>query len=151
MRKLFWSFFFVILLALIGFYFYQNDSYRKSIEAKYYYLKGDYKKAYILSREAFDLDPYNKMAFTIMTQSKISAKYQEYIEEGRNFLDKIKAISEKPSITKADKTKIKMMCETMMERYKNISPTVLTDKSLVKEAMKTYRQFEQIYEDLFQK
>ncbi len=150
MGRIFWIFFFVLIIGGIGFYFYNNDSYRRSIEAKYYYMKGDYSKAYILSREAFDADPYNKMAFTIMTQSKIAAKYQDYIKEGRYFLKEIKKISDKDLVTKADKIRIKMMCETMMEKYKNLSPTVLTDKTLVKEAMKTYKQFKQIYEDLFQ-
>ncbi|NPA81546.1 MAG: hypothetical protein GXO31_02935 [Epsilonproteobacteria bacterium] len=149
MKKILYSLFILGLFAAIGYYFYSNESYRKSIEAKYYYMKGDYQKAYELSREAFDLDPYNKMAFTVMTQSKISSKFQRYIEDGNKFLKKIEEISNKPKITEADKIRIKMMTETMIERFKTLTPTALTDKKLSNEAYKVYRRFKKIHEELF--
>ena len=149
MRKAGFFLFFILILGAIVLYFYTNVSYKKSIEAKYFYIKEDYQKAYLLSKEAFGADVYNRMAFTIMTQSKIAFKFQDYINEGRKYLKDIKSISEKKSIDKADKIRIKMMCETMMQRYQNMSPTVLTNKELFKEATKIYKQFKQIYEDLF--
>ncbi len=149
MKKILYSLFFILIIGAIFLYFYTNESYRKSIEAKYYYIKGDYKKAYILSKEAFDIDPYNKMAFTIMTQSKISAKFQEYIEDGKKFLKKIEKISNQEKVTNADKIRIKMMCETMIERFKSLTPTALTDKKLKKEAFNIYSKFKKIHEELF--
>jgi len=149
MRKIGLFLFFLLIMGAIALYFYTNESYKKSIEAKYFYMKEDYKKAYLLSREAFGDDPYNKMAFSVMTQSKIAFKFQDYINDGKKYLLDIKSISEKKSISKADKVRIKMMCETMMQKYQNISPTVLTNKKLFKEATKIYKQFKQIYEDLF--
>ncbi len=149
MKKILYSLFFILIIGAIFLYFYTNESYRKSIEAKYYYIKGDYKKAYILSKEAFDIDPYNKMAFTIMTQSKISVKFQEYIEDGKKFLKKIEKISNQEKVTNADKIRIKMMCETMIERFKSLTPTALTDKKLKKEAFNIYSKFKKIHEELF--
>ncbi len=149
MKRVFYSLLILLLIAGIGLYFYFNDSYRKSLEAKYFYLKGDYKRAYILSKEAFDLDPYNKMAFTIMTQSKISSKFQNYINDGEKFLKEIKRISDKPKVTDADRVRIKMMCETMIEKFKTLTPTALTDKNLKREAFKIYSEFKQIHEELF--
>ncbi len=149
MKKILYSLFTVLIIGAVFLYFYTNESYRKSIEAKYYYIKGDFKKAYILSKEAFDIDPYNKMAFTVMTQSKISAKFQEYIEDGRKYLKKIEEISNQKRVTKSDKIRIKMMCETMLERFKRLTPTALTDKKLKKEAFDIYSKFKKIHEELF--
>jgi tetratricopeptide (TPR) repeat protein len=141
---------FFILLALLFLYGF-SGSYKKSLEAKMKYMMGDYDRAMILAREAFDEDPYNRMAISILAQSKISVKIADYISDGEKYLKKIKSITKKESITSADKSKIKMMCEVMIGRYKKLAPTVMTDKDLTKRAKEIYREFKTIYEELFQK
>ena len=89
------------------------------------------------------------MAFMVMTQSKIAFKYEEYIKTGVEYLKKIESISSKKEFDNADKARVKMMCEVMIEEYKKLSPTVLTEASLMQEAKKIYMKFKKIYEELF--
>ncbi len=140
---------FVIIVAIFFFGF--SDSYRLSMEARVKYFLGDYKEAKILAKEAFELDPYNKMAFSILAQSKISAKFLDYIEDGKRYLKKIEELSQKGNYSHSDALKIKFYCEIMIERYKRLSPTVMTDKSLYEGATKSYLEFKKIYEELFPK
>ncbi len=142
--------FILIFSAIIGIFLYSSSSsYRKSLEAKYKYMVGDYKEAMKLAREAFDEDPYNRMAISILAQSKISIKLADYIDDAKKYMKKIKQITKQKSISPADKAKIRMMCEVVIGRYDRLSPTVMTDKSLVDEATRYYQEFKKIYDELF--
>ncbi|HIP54112.1 MAG TPA: hypothetical protein EYH11_01415 [Sulfurimonas autotrophica] len=136
----------VLFIVTMAIYFLMHPSYEKSIVAKYYYEIGDYDEAYKLANEAFSMDIYNRMAATIMAQSKTSMKYQEYIEEARKYMAQINAIAEKESISDADRTRIKVMSEIMVNSYKKLAPSVITDKELVREAAKYYNDFEKLLE-----
>jgi len=135
----------LIGLFLVGF----SDSYKLSLEARMKYFMGDYKEARILAKEAFDLDPYNKMAFSILAQSKISARLLDYIEDSKRYLKKIEELSEKGDFSEADRIKIKFYCEIMIGKYKKLSPTVMTDKELYENSTKAYLEFKKIHEELF--
>ncbi len=134
------------LVVLMAIYFLLNPSYEKSIEAKYYYEIGDYQKAYELANEAFSMDLYNRMASTVMAQSKISMKYQKYVKQAKEYLREINAIAAKQSISDADRAKIKMMSEIMVDSYVKLAPSVITDEALVQEAKTYYKNFEQLLE-----
>jgi len=134
------------LLLSMAVYFIVNPSYRKSIEAKYYFEIGDYKEAYSLANEAFSEDVYNRMASTIMAQSKTSLKYVSYIEEGKRYMKEINAMAEGDTISDASKAKIKMMATIMVDSYPKLAPSIITDKELVDEAAKYYKNFEQLLE-----
>jgi len=138
----------LVVLALVVFFFGFSDSYKYSIEAKVKYAMGDYKKAIELASRAFELDPYNKMAFSILAQSKISIKFLDYINDAKDYLKRIDALSKKKNFSQADKIKIKMMCEVMIGRFKKLSPTVMTDKTLYEKSKKLYEEFVKIYENL---
>lgn len=127
-------------------FFLTNPSYEKSLEAKYHYEMGDYNEAYKLANEAFALDVYNRMASTIMAQSKTSLKYEKYIKEAKNYLREINDIISSDTIDEAQRSKIKLMSEVMVESYIKLAPSVVTDKELVKEAAKYHEQFEKILE-----
>lgn len=137
----------VIMMAIFFFGF--TESYKRSLEAKFKYLMGDYAEARVLAKEAFDLDPYNRMAISILSQSKISAQMADYVQDAEVYLKKIEALSQKSDFDRRDKIKIKMMCEVMMGRYKKLSPTVLTDKALYEACTKHHENFKKIYEELF--
>ena len=133
-------------LVAMGIYFIANPSYRKSLEAKYYFEMGDYKEAYALANEAFSENLYNRMASTIMAQSKTSLKYVAYVQQAKEYLAQINTIASQESISDADKAKIKMMSKIMVDSYIKLAPSVITDTELVQEAREYYENFEQLLE-----
>ncbi len=149
-KKLF-SAILIFVIVIVLFFFGFSQSYKLSLEARVKYFMGEYKEARVLAKEAFDLDPYNKMAFSILAQSKISAKLLDYIEDSKRYLKKIEELSLKGNFSEADRIKIKFYCEIMIEKYKKLSPTVMTDKELYENCTKAYLEFKKIYEELFPK
>jgi len=141
----------LFVVGMLLFFFGFNDSYKYSMEARMKYFMGDYEAARELAKKAFDIDPYNKMAFSILSQSKISAEMADYVQEADKYLSKIEALTNKPDFTSRDKLKIKMITEIMMEKFSKLNPTVLTDKELYAECIKRYKKFKTIHERLFQK
>ena len=142
-KILLFSFATVILLILI-ISFLISPSYQKSIEAKYYYEMGSYKIAYSLANEAFSMDVYNRMASTIMAQSKTSLKYVSYLDDAKKYIKDIDTIAADGSITDAQRAKIKIMCKIMIDSYPKLAPSVITDKTLVDDAQKYFDKFEKL-------
>ena len=138
-----------LILFMAG-YFLLNPSYEKSIEAKYYYEIGEYKEAYKLANEAFSMDVYNRMAATIMAQSKTSLKYVDYINQAKEYLSQINEIATHDSISNAERAKMKLMSEIMVDSYVKLAPSVITDEKLVKEARKYHDDFEILLEKVTQ-
>ncbi len=149
LSKLLTVFVSLFFLSAGVFYFVSNSSYQDSLEARFYYFIGNYQKAYTLAKKAYENNLYNKMAFTVLTQSKKALEYEDYINRGNAYLKKIDLISSNKKYNEADKIRIKMMCEIMIEDYKKLSPTKLTDSSLTEGAKEIYRQFRQLYNELF--
>ena len=140
----------LVVVAGIGLFFFGfSDSYKLSLKARVKYFMGEYKEARVLAREAFDLDPYNKMAFSILAQSKISAKLLDYVEDSKRYLKKIEQLTAKNSFSEADKIKIKFYCEIQLAKYQKLAPTVMTDKELYKACTREYEKFKKIHEELF--
>lgn len=132
------------LVTFMGLYFLVNPSYQKSLEAKYYYELGEYDSAYALASEAFSLDVYNRMASTVMAQSKTSLKYVEYIHQAQEFLEEINEIAKAESISDASRAKIKIMSEIMVGSYVKLAPSIITDSDLVARAAKYHDDFEKL-------
>ena len=149
MYKILFNSVLVLVLMMTIFFFGFSDSYKLSLQAKVKYMSGEYAEARVMAKEAFDLDPYNRMAISILAQSKISAQMADYVKDGKQYLEKIEKITKKSDFTYKDKIKIKMMCEVMVGRYVKLSPTVLTDKDLYNACTKTYQNFKKIHEELF--
>ncbi|MEA3330331.1 MAG: hypothetical protein U9Q29_01380 [Campylobacterota bacterium] len=136
----------VFLLLVMGGYFLANPSYDKSIRAKYYYEIGDYKEAYSLAKEAFSLDVYNRMASTIMAQSRTSLKYVDYISDAKKYMKEINEIAVHEVVSDADKAKLRLICEIMNSSYIKLAPSVITDEDLVQESAKYHDGFEKLLE-----
>jgi len=130
----------------MGLFFLLNKSYEKSIKAKYYYEIGDYKKSYQLSKEAFGEDIYNRMASTIMAQSKTSLKYVAFIDEAQSYMKEINKIATNDIISDADKAKIRLMCEIITKSYVKLAPSVITNDDLTKQSAKYNTMFEKLLE-----
>ena len=119
------------------------------MEAKYFFEIGNYKKSYELANEALKINPYNQMAFSIKTQSKIAKNWQHFISDADNFFKIIEKIADKENITNKDKLRIKIMLEILLSEYKTLKPSVLLPKSLKKRAKEKYIKAKKLYEQLF--
>jgi len=136
----------VFMLLVMGLFFLANPSYKISIEAKYHYELGEYKEAYKLAQEAFSLDLYNRMASTVMAQSKISLQYVSYMEMANKYMKSINEIATHDVISEADKAKIRTICEIMIGSYTKLAPSVITDKELVAKVASYNKKFESLLE-----
>jgi len=135
-----------VLFALVSlWYFSFSSSYQKSLQARWYYFTGEYEYALKIADEALTLEPYNRMAMTVVTQSKTAMKFVEYNRQAKEYLEKIESIASKDSIEKADKLRIKFMCDIMIEKYPYLVATVLTDESLKEETHNFFLQFKQLH------
>jgi hypothetical protein len=141
----------LIMLALGGFYFFSSSSYQDSFQARMFYILGDYEQSYTLAKRAYEKDLYNKMAFTLLTQSEIALKYEKYISEGNQYLEQIDAMSTKETVEEADRSRIKLMCEIMIEGYKSLPSSPLTKESLKESARQVRQKFIDLYGELFGK
>ncbi len=121
------------------------------MEAKYFFEIGNYTKAYKLASEAYTLNPYNRMAFTIKIQSKIASQWQHFINDANDFFNKTEQIANKNDITKKDKLRIKIMLEILLGEYKTLTPSILLPKDLKEKAKEKYIKAKELYEKLFNK
>jgi len=144
--KLFVSIVAFVLLFVMVLYFIVNPSYEKSLRAKYYYEIGEYNEAYNLAKEAFGMDAYNRMAVTVMAQSQTSLKYVTYVKDAKQYINSIGEMAKHEQISDADRAKIKMMCNIMIDSYVKLSPSVITDDELVQEAAAYHEKFEKLLE-----
>ena len=136
----------IVVFLVMALSFLINPSYQKSIEAKYYYEIGSYKSAYSLANEAFSMDVYNRMASTIMAQSKTSLKYVAYLNDAKKYIKEIDSMAAEGGITDAQRAKIKIMCNIMIDSYPKLAPSVITNERLVQDAQKYFNKFEKILE-----
>ena len=139
----------LLLLGGMAIFAWTNPSYQKAFEAKWHYFMGEYDEAYRLAKEAYELDPYNRMALTVMTRTETAERYMDYIREGLEYLHRIESIADRPPIDEADRVRIKMMCEVMMGRYERLARTPLSDEELVERARRIYEKFSALYRSLF--
>lgn len=146
--KYFWLIASFLLILVMAVYLIINPSYEKSFEAKYYYHMGDYEKSLSLSKEAFGLNVYNRMASTIMAQSQISLQYAKYIQEAKKYMREIDALAHQDTLSDGDKAKMRLMSEIIVDGYVKLSPSVVTDKALVHEAAYYHNEFVKLHEKL---
>ena len=138
----------IFIIALFGLFFYRDNSYKLALEAKFYYESKEYEKALNLSQKALDLDAYNKMAATTLNQSKAAMKFSSYIKNGKEYLERIKKMSQN-GVSKADNERIKMMCDAMIEDFESLRNSALLDDELKSEALKMKEAFAKLKNELF--
>ena len=138
----------IFIIALFGLFFYSDNSYKLALEAKFYYESKEYEKAISLSQKALDLDAYNKMAATTLNQSKAAMKFNSYIKNGKEYLERIKKMSQS-GVSKVDKERIKMMCDVMIEDFESLRNSTLLDEELKSEALKMKEAFAKLKNELF--
>jgi len=141
----------ILFLLLMVLFALTNPSYEKAFRAKYYYYSGKYDQALTLAKEAYKLDPYNRVALTIMRQTEIARKFVDYIKEGESYLRQIEAIADNPPIKQSDKIRIKLMCEVMLNKYSSLPTSRLIKSDLPNQAKEVYEKFKRLYVSLFGK
>ncbi|HIC43768.1 MAG TPA: hypothetical protein EYO73_05630 [Sulfurimonas sp.] len=145
-----WSLLALVFLLIMGSYFAFNPSYQLSVEAKFHYSMSNYEKAYDLSSEAYEMEPYNRMASSVMVQSKYALRYVDYNQEAQKYLSIIEGYASQKKISVAEQMRIKMMCDIMIDKHNKMQPTILIDKDLVKESRNHYKKFKKLNENLKQ-
>ena len=138
----------IFLIVLFGLFFYSDNSYKLALEAKFLYENKEYEKALNLSQKALDIDIYNKMANTVLNQSKAAIKFSSYIKNGKEYLERIKKMSQS-SVSKADSERINMMCNVMIEDFDDLKNSALLDSELKNEALNTKEIFVKLKNELF--
>ncbi|WP_103589492.1 hypothetical protein [Campylobacter concisus] len=138
----------IFLIVLFGLFFYSDNSYKLALEAKFLYENKEYEKALNLSQKALDIDIYNKMANTVLNQSKAAIKFSSYIKNGKEYLERIKKMSQS-SVSKADSERIKMMCDVMIDGFDDLKNLALLDSELKNEALNTKEIFVKLKNELF--
>ncbi|WP_107691109.1 hypothetical protein [Campylobacter concisus] len=138
----------IFLIVLFGLFFYSDNSYKLALEAKFLYENKEYEKALNLSQKALDIDIYNKMANTVLNQSKAAIKFSSYIKNGKEYLERIKKMSQS-SVSKAYSERIKMMCDVMIEDFDDLKNSALLDSELKNEALNTKEIFVKLKNELF--
>ncbi len=133
-------------IVIMIIYFTTHPSYQISLEAKYYYEIGDYEEANRLAKKAFEIDRYNKMAATIMTQSQYALGYVHYIDDAKNYIKQLQSMLQDGNIDQAERAKIRTIAEIMVASYKKLTPSVVIDKELIKQAKAYHDKFESLYE-----
>ncbi len=112
------------------------------------YKRHEYENAINLSQKALDLDAYNKMAAATLNQSKAAMKFSSYIKNGKEYLDRIKKMSQN-GVSKADNERIKMMCDVMIDDFESLRNSALLDEELKSEALKMKEAFTKLKNKLF--
>lgn len=149
-RYKYWALITLLLLILMGAYFAFNPSYQKSLESKFYYSIGNYEKAYSLSSEAYALEPYNRMARSVMVQSQYALRYVRYNQEAKEYLQIIRSYADQKKISLSEQMRIKMMCDIMIDKHEKMQPTILIDPDLVQEAKENYEKFIKLHANLIE-
>ena len=139
---------FIAIFVLFGLFFYSDNSYKLALEAKFLYKNKEYEKALNLSQKALDIDIYNKMANTVLNQSKAAIKFSLYIKNGKEYLERIKKMSQN-GVSKADNERIKMMCDVMIEDFESLRNSALLDDELKSEALQMKEAFAKLKNELF--
>ncbi|MBE2983997.1 hypothetical protein CCAL9344_07795 [Campylobacter sp. RM9344] len=138
----------ILIIFFAWLFFETNTSYQLSFKAKFYYEIGNFQKSLELSEEAVKLDIYNKMANTLLNQSKISLEFTNYINDGKKYIKMIENISQ-GEVSNSDKERIKLICDIMIDQYTFLKNSILIDDALKDEAKKTKENFEKLKKELF--
>jgi hypothetical protein len=125
-------------------YFILSPSYQKSTQARVLYYMDDYEMSFRLSKEAYEMEPYNKMAYSVMKQSMLALDLIKFIHEANRYYEKIEMIVRQANISHQDKFRIKMMTDIVIDKFDKLSYTRMTDDNLINQAKVLHKDFIEI-------
>lgn len=136
-----------IVIVLICWFFLSTDSsYQLAFKAKFYYQMQDFKKAYDFSQKAYELDRYNRLAMTLLRQSKDALRISEYLGLGDEYMAKIRAMAS-TFVSGADRERIRLMCEIMIDDFSRLKDVKGTN--LYERATQMMSDFKRLKDELF--
>lgn len=138
----------MVSIVLLSVWIFFHPSYQKSIESRLFYVMGNYDQAYERSSESFAIDPYNRMASTVMAQSKMALKYVRYNQDAREYKKEIHRIAAQKNVSDQERSKIKMMSNIVIDGYGKLGSSVVIDQALVDEAHEHYLQYKKLHDEL---
>ena len=138
--KIFFIILSIFFVISIFFYYTLDKSYSLSSEAKAAFKNKDYDLAYNLSSKAYEINQYNRMAFTLMIQSKETKKWKQFIKQAQKYMKFIdNVVTNSKTIKNSDKARIKMIKEIIESDYKKLNfKNSFIDNELKKESKKLY-------------
>lgn len=141
-------FIFIFVVLFSAFFFYTDGSYQLSFKSKFYYSISNYKESYELASKAAKLDWKNKMAASLLVKSEIALKYEDYIQQGMDYIQSIGKMSQ-AGISNEDKGRINLMCDIMIEQFDAIVGKAHAPEDLLLKATQIRDNFKRVKSELF--
>lgn len=120
-----------------------------AFKARFYYGIQNYQKSYELAQKAYELDYKNKMAHSVLLRSKVALKYEDYLIQGRQYLNQIEKMS-LAGVGKVEIKRIEMICDIMLLHYSQLGEKSLITKELELASEQMAQDFKRIAKELKQ-
>lgn len=135
-----------LLIILITFvlYLYFNPSYVMAINARYNLAKGDFKEARYLAEESLLLDPHNRFAMEVLSQSKHKNMWQNFLREMSERKSEIEQ-SLKQRMSIEHKKRLEWLSKMSLEQFSSIGES---PSEYRKERVKLEAWFSQLQREL---
>lgn len=108
------------LLLLIGGYFYFSTSYSLSREAKKEFAKGNFEESYHLAEQALEVDPYNRSALGISSQSKQRLNIQKLLQKTEQNYEQALRILKQGSLSPQEFLQLRWIVEEFNKEYRSV-------------------------------
>ncbi len=137
----------VLLLGVALFAYYSlSSSYVASREARSLYEAGRYEEALKLARTVQESHLYNIMAFSVIEQSRIAIRWEQFNHQAREYRRQAAEILAQDSIDSADLIRIRLMAELVIHQHGKLGdPGPILAKEMIEEADSHYEQFASLY------
>ncbi|WP_300706587.1 MULTISPECIES: hypothetical protein [Helicobacter] len=108
------------LLFLITGYFYFSTSYNLSREAKREFNKGNFESSYQLATQALDIDPYNRSALSIFSQSKQRLNLQKFLQKTKHNYEQALEILKQSNVSPQEFLQLRWIVEEFEKDYRAV-------------------------------
>lgn len=108
------------LFLLIGGYFYFSTSYSLSREAKKEFAKGNFEESYHLAEQALEIDPYNRSALGISSQSKQRLNIQKLLQKTEQNYEQALKILKQGSLSPQEFLQLRWIVEEFNKEYRSV-------------------------------
>ena len=108
------------LLFLIAGYFYFSTSYNLSREAKREFNKGNFESSYQLATQALDIDPYNRSALSIFSQSKQRLNLQKFLQKTKHNYEQALGILKQGNLSPQEFLQLRWIVEEFERDYREV-------------------------------
>ena len=108
-----------LFLLIVG-YFYFSTSYSLSREAKKEFAKGNFEESYNLAEQALEVDPYNRSALGISSQSKQRLNIQKLLQKTEQNYEQALRILKQGSLSPQEFLQLRWIVEEFNKEYRSI-------------------------------